>query len=426
MTDVTPTSLRLQPGATFILSEDCELVVGAARAAIYDLRERKVYSVNRTGRAVLEAALGGTSLSQLDDTHWDFLQQLVALGLGHVEPDAPPSNKPPISCPPSKIEFMWLELTSRCNLKCIHCYGSFGGCHEELDAMKKDSWIRILHDGAELGCSQVQFIGGEPLLANCFLDLLQCAAEKGYAIDVFTNATLLTEGHIDQFVEHSVKVRVSIYGSTARIHDSITQVPGSFTRTTRALRLLHEAGIPTSIAVVAMKANQDDLESIGSYVKSLGHEYTGYDVIRTSDSPESRSLVPTDADVVASRMITEPRFRTDAVSFASNKYRNECWNGKIALTSNGHVIPCVFARHQVVANVTRQPLREVISGDSLRNLWSITKDSVEVCRDCEYRYACHDCRPLAVSEGGSMDAKYPRCTYDPYSGMWLNVPRKGR
>jgi hypothetical protein len=55
-------------------------------------------------------------------------------------------------------------------------------------------------------------------------------------------------------------------------------------------------------------------------------------------------------------------------------------------------------------------------------MWSATKDQVMVCRDCEYRYVCFDCRPLseaaAAGRADYLHAPYPRCTYNPYTGEW--------
>ena len=49
-------------------------------------------------------------------------------------------------------------------------------------------------------------------------------------------------------------------------------------------------------------------------------------------------------------------------------------------------------------------------------------DNVLICRDCEYRYACFDCRPLAKASAGEtaeyLSAPPARCTYNPYTGQW--------
>jgi len=80
-------------------------------------------------------------------------------------------------------------------------------------------------------------------------------------------------------------------------------------------------------------------------------------------------------------------------------------------------MPCIFARDHIVSNVN-QGLEEAVNSEELQGLWGITRDRVEGCNCCEYRYACHDCRPLAEDTTGNLYAKSPRCTYDPLTGIW--------
>lgn len=74
-----------------------------------------------------------------------------------------------------------------------------------------------------------------------------------------------------------------------------------------------------------------------------------------------------------------------------------------------------------MGNVQRSTLAEILAGEQLYALWGLTKDQVEVCRDCEYRYACGDCRPAAMGRYGNLYAKYPRCSYNPYAGEWKSL-----
>jgi radical SAM protein with 4Fe4S-binding SPASM domain len=114
---------------------------------------------------------------------------------------------------------------------------------------------------------------------------------------------------------------------------------------------------------------------------------------------------------------TGPDFQVDREVYELSLCRNNCWAGMIAITSNGNVLPCVFAREQVAGNVRTQPLSEIIKG-RIHEFWSLTRDRVETCRDCEYRYFCHDCRPWAYGYSGDLYAKSPRCTYNPSTGEW--------
>jgi hypothetical protein len=66
-------------------------------------------------------------------------------------------------------------------------------------------------------------------------------------------------------------------------------------------------------------------------------------------------------------------------------------------------------------------LRKIILGREMLKLWRLSMDRIEVCKDCEYRYVCEDCRPWAYGLTDNLCAKSPRCTYNPYTGEWGSV-----
>jgi radical SAM protein with 4Fe4S-binding SPASM domain len=61
-------------------------------------------------------------------------------------------------------------------------------------------------------------------------------------------------------------------------------------------------------------------------------------------------------------------------------------------------------------------LEDVIRTDRFQELWRINKDVVDVCRDCEFRYICTDCR--AYTQTGGYYSKPRKCNYDPYEAKW--------
>ena len=65
----------------------------------------------------------------------------------------------------------------------------------------------------------------------------------------------------------------------------------------------------------------------------------------------------------------------------------------------------------------KSSIKEIISSEKTQDCWNLTAEKTEVCSECEFRFACKDCRPLAEASSGFY-AKNPRCTYDVYSGEW--------
>ncbi|MGI6163432.1 MAG: radical SAM/SPASM domain-containing protein [Bacillota bacterium] len=397
------------------VSDHCRFVKGAVQAALYDLKEGKVYSLNKTGRDLLE--MGLLDPSSLSDTGRQYLAKLERLGLATQTPTAPPTD----DTIPLRLDYVWLELTAHCNLRCVHCYGAFGftSVTDPDYTMTLHDWKVVVDQVRELGCRDIQLIGGEPLAFSGFEEILDYAHRSGMErIDVFTNATLLTQDLIQKISQVGATVRVSLYGHNPEVHEKITRRKGSFAQTEIALKRLKLLGANTSVAVIVLKENEHCISEIRDYIEGLGHRYNGYDTIRSS-SPEQKSHCPTNVEVLAPRYNTEPDFQTSYTSYATNKQWNNCWFGKAAITATGDVLPCVFARSNVVGNVKKNDLQTI--RDNLYRKWEITKDKVEGCQDCEYRYACHDCRPLSEGLSGYIQAKYPRCCYDPYTGHWRSV-----
>lgn len=388
----------------FHLLPHCVLITGARRSAIYNLNTGNVYSVNDAGTEVL--------LEREENP--EYWQQLVALGLAYRGNQKPPLEIPHLE---PRLSFMWLEVTADCNLRCVHCYGRFGSYPKIAEGQV--DWAGILSQGAKIGCQKVQFIGGEPFKHPKLLDLVSLARELGYTfIEVFTNGTLLTRENIAFLKDCGVRVAVSLYSVDEEIHDKITQVKGSFGRTMAALGLLKEFGVETRVAVVLMKQNQKTVDETCRFIHACGFRFKGADLVRPSGRGDDQGLIP-DTEIIRDYSLrTRPNFVTGLPVYSRAKVANSCWSGRIAITPIGDVIPCAFARNHVVGNITRQTLAEVVGSATLRNLWNLTLDEVEVCKDCEYRYACKDCRPLAEASSGSLFAKNPRCLYDPYKGVW--------
>ncbi|MFH1141859.1 MAG: radical SAM protein, partial [Chloroflexota bacterium] len=63
-----------------------------------------------------------------------------------------------------------LEITARCNLRCVHCYVA----HCSVDPDKKEfsyqEYRHLLDQITEAGCLQLLMTGGEPLMRKDFLD----------------------------------------------------------------------------------------------------------------------------------------------------------------------------------------------------------------------------------------------------------------
>ncbi len=105
-----------------------------------------------------------------------------------------------------------------------------------------------------------------------------------------------------------------------------------------------------------------------------------------------------------------PRFFTEA------QRHNTCLNRKLSVAEDGEICNCP-SLPRTWGNAADTPLHAALSKPGFRDLWTIDKDQVEVCRDCEFRYVCQDCRAF-VRDAENPFSKPLKCSYDPYTAQW--------
>lgn len=424
------------------LREGVYLVEGAEFASICDTNSGNVYSINARARDI--------ALRRLEDP--SFWRRLMEMDL-IVEPEASRAAEEPSELTTRQdisLEFIWFEIiSSDCNERCTHCYAdsmppsyrtAMGfvplqslarRTHKEPNVrLSFDRWKDLIQEGSALGCKNCQFIGGEPFLykarsGETVLDLAETARLEGFElIEIFTNATLLTASKIGRIKELGLHIAVSLYSIEPEIHDAITRTPGSFKKTKQALEALKGADIPTRVEVTLMRTNQETVEETLRWIDTAGFRHKSPDVLRPKGRGHNPELTPDSEFVVEYGLMTEPNFRADRDFLIRSITGHNCLAGKITITETGDILPCIFSRNQVIGNVTSRGLRDVLVSSKLKTIWHSTKDNVLVCQDCEYRYVCFDCRPIseAMADGKAdyLQAPYPRCTYNPYTGEWAN------
>jgi len=165
------------------------------------------------------------------------------------------------------------DLTHRCNLRCVHCYVGHDVSAPAAKAgeLATRDVIRLLEETAAAGCLQVVLSGGEPLLRTDFLEIYSSARRLGLIVQVFTNATLVRESHLDVFAEYPPeKVDVSIYGATEETCARVTGVPGSFAQALRGVHRLLERGIRVGLKSMILSENLNEIHAIEALAEGLG------------------------------------------------------------------------------------------------------------------------------------------------------------
>ena len=173
--------------------------------------------------------------------------------------------------PTPALDFVWLELTNRCNLQCVHCYAESGPTTGKTDVLTENDYLNLIEQVYELGCRRIQFIGGEPTLNRSLPALIEAAFIGQFEfIEVFTNLTRLPEELFRVFCEFNVAIATSFYSYRPETHDAITTQQGSFERTTRNMQRILNAGLPLRAAIVEMELNKQDIIKTRHFLEEMG------------------------------------------------------------------------------------------------------------------------------------------------------------
>ena len=172
--------------------------------------------------------------------------------------------------PPSMV---YWDITSECNLRCIHCYNLSGLPHES--ELSTEEIKRKLEEMSIFGVENITFSGGEPLLRKDFFEISDHAKSLEFkSVGIATNATLIDREIARKLKLSDLDVQVSIDGDVAVIHDTMRGLRGAFDRAMRGMELLQEEGNEVSVCTTATKLNVDRIHNIIQLMHNMGRDST--------------------------------------------------------------------------------------------------------------------------------------------------------
>jgi radical SAM protein with 4Fe4S-binding SPASM domain len=155
-----------------------------------------------------------------------------------------------------------IEVTRRCPLECRHCYNNLpmADAAARRDELSLEEYKRLLDEMVEAGCLWVLFTGGEIFARADFLDIYAYAKTKGFLITLFTNGTMITPRIADFLAEwRPFAIEITLYGATRETYEALTQIPGSYARCMRGIRLLLDRKLPLKLKTVPTTINRHEV-----------------------------------------------------------------------------------------------------------------------------------------------------------------------
>ncbi|MFC2119358.1 radical SAM protein [Bacteroidota bacterium] len=299
-----------------------------------------------------------------------------------------------------------VEISSRCNERCIHCYIPNSKKTYGVD-IDLSFCLRVLDEAKELGTLQLTLSGGELFMHKDIAVILRYARENDFSISILSNLVLLTDELIQILKEINPSiVQVSLYSMNPKEHDAITQVKGSFEKTKKSIEELVEAQIPVQISCPVMKINRKSYKDVLIYANKLRSKaYTDFIMMAQTDHNINNLLHRINLQETEELLMDIIKFDQDYIettlhqeSKSKNieRYKNlpVCGVGfdSICLSSDGNYFPCPGWQGLIVGNGYNQSLKEVWKNSGqLKQLRTITNKSYPVCLSCDALDYCAMC-----------------------------------
>lgn len=291
-----------------------------------------------------------------------------------------------------------LELTTNCNLNCIHCWQGI----KKYPKMLKLSDIKVtIKQLADLGVSCLRITGGEPMIHPNFWETMNEASHSGLSIILRTNGTLIDKIAASRLQDYPIIfTEISIDGFTSQEHDIFRHKKGSLQKSFLALDLLIRNGVQTRVKTVMNRSNIGSLLELG---KLLARNYTGIEMWSLIDliplgnaTSYFQQLIPKPSDLIsiirslgvwkkdvsfkvcgsALQLIMEPE---EAIK--SNKaliYPCNYRSGYLYICADGSVKKCPWLNNSL-GNIT----------ENINQIWRLSCCGKEVstpneCKQCEF------------------------------------------
>jgi radical SAM protein with 4Fe4S-binding SPASM domain len=320
--------------------------------------------------------------------------------------------------------YVVFDITSRCNLSCIHCYSS-----EQQGELTTTDVYHVLDMLYKAGAGMIDFGGGEPLLRKDIFDILSYSKQLGLYTSISTNGTLLDTSCVNHLKALNIDhVCISLDGAKPETHDRIRNKKGTYKKTINGIKNCVKAGINTQMSTVFMKNNINELVDIYNLLDSLNADgWYIYDFVPAGRGKELQKEVLNPKQrkrlfeylqdlAVSSKMTIKPypylitinsACGTDTYFYKKYGRLTELFKGCLSarwvcyISSNGDLHPCHLLPHKL-GNLKQETFEDIWLNKNnpvLRELRDRTLLKGN-CGNCKYRDVCGGCRAQAFWKTG--------------------------
>jgi radical SAM protein with 4Fe4S-binding SPASM domain len=308
-----------------------------------------------------------------------------------------------------------IELTHRCPLNCQHCYNNLpmGDSSARNGELTIEEYRRLLDELQSAGVLWMLFTGGEIFGRKDFPEIYKEAKSRGFLVTLFTNGTLITTAIADMLAEYRpFAIEITLYGATKETYEALTQVPGSYQRCLRGIRLLLDRKLPLKLKTVPTTVNRHEIYAMRRMAEEEFRVEFKWDPLvnpRTdcSASPLAVRLTPEET-VALEYSDPERRAEYKRLAATSKPHKGDtvyaCGGGvtTCAIDPTGKISICVIS-HQEMYDWRKGSFQDAWE-TFLKQTRAKKKTRWTRCEECQIRALCGTCPATAELEMGDPES----------------------
>ncbi len=430
------------------MSDNCRIKGCKGNFFMLRLDDFEEYSLNDFQAVVIVSCNGKNSIDSLcdkfnidKDNLRKFIKELAQLGILSISHSVTPVQneiyRKVITAKNPYLKEVHLDITSKCNLKCLHCYQK-PYLSKNTEEMQTADIKCLIDQLAEMNVAKLVISGGEPFLRNDLLEIIDYAFKKGITVPtIFTNGIVLND-RLARICScgKPISLAVSLDGYNEDINDFI-RGSGSFKKTMDFLNYIltkQEKGSKAKIVIDTMihPKNFENLREMFLFLSKLGVQRWRASLPRNQGSfienqdrlriepnkvfleyekfihwylKEGRKISSMDIQI-------ESFFRTALTKgkepslFKKDSCCCEYKKQALAIKPNGDVVACTAFTNLVIGNLKQKSIKEIWYSQMMQQLKQIKISDINECTSCDYLYLCGTgCRRMALADKGSLNAK---------------------
>lgn len=279
-----------------------------------------------------------------------------------------------------------INITDVCNSNCVTCR-----IWQNQDAanLSTEKWKEIVGQLRQIGVEHIDFGGGEPLLRNDIIEIIQEAHDNGFrSISLCTNAFLLNDKKINELIEAGMTYcHLSIDGN-GETHDRLRGINGSFRRNIESLGYLKFKKVSTLVCTNVLESNISEIPAIidlckdysakwfPNLINNTQYHFKGIDINKIK--PISKDKIDHLINEIEKRLICRNSYidlTLESLPIIKAYLRGEfdfrnmrcvIGNSKIYMAANGDVFTGCYALESK-GNLTERSLFDIVNSDDYKN-----------------------------------------------------------